>query len=64
MIRRRLKKGSNVNPAWTPEEIEVFVGLSGEEGSQKIHEMYECIRYGRKEEVDEREAERLQQNMR
>lgn len=64
MIRRRLKKGSNVNPAWTPEEIEAFVGLSGEEGNQKIHEMYECIRYGRKEEFDAREAERLQQNMR
>lgn len=64
MIRRRLKKGSNVNPAWTPEEIEAFVGLSGEEGNQKIHEMYECIRYGKKEEFDAREAERLQQNMR
>lgn len=64
MIRRHLKKGSNVNPAWTPEEIEAFVGLSGEEGNQKIHEMYECIRYGRKEEFDVREAERLQQNMR
>lgn len=64
MIQKHLKKGSRVNPAWTPGEIETFAGLAEEEEYQKIHEMYECIRYGRKESFDKQEAERLRHNMR
>lgn len=63
MIRRRMKKGSAPNPAWTPEEIEAFAGLQKNEGqNQKIHEMYEKIRYA-EDEIDKTELEELRKLM-
>lgn len=46
-VRRRMKKGSILNQAWTPAEIEEFIGMNGrKEDGRELCALYEKARYG------------------